>query len=208
MNALQSAALSVRCGAAPLQEAAQLLEIFGRTVAGLGSLALAGHVPLPPRTPAQDYPDSPHFQEFHPRQYMDAYERSLLDLTNDLFHMLHRAHLRANEHLLPLGIRYEINSQPLPNLFHLTTHTPDMTITIQLRDAEMPRRQPQAVRYRISIGRVRGHVSIRPMDERLNVVPKKGDFKLDPRTQEFSIRAYEERLVPALIERARSAFRR
>jgi len=200
----------VRQGAAPLHEAAQLLEFFDRTLVGLASLATAGPALAYSRkpTPAQDYPDSPHFQPVHPRQYMDAYERSLLDLTNDLFNMLQRAHLRANEELAPLQIRYEVNSQPLPNLYHLTTNVPDMTISVQLRDVAMQRRMPQVLRYRVSVGRVRGHVSVRALDDRLNVVPKKGDFKLDPRTQEFHVRAWEERLVLALIERARSAFRR
>lgn len=183
---------------------AQLVEFFDSPSASLGALAFAGHSVQMQQHPYQQQP------QFDANPSMPDYNKAMLNLMNEVMQMLQRAHIRANQELQPIGVRYEIKGAiPLNNLQHLTTTLPDMiNINIELRDVAFPRRLTQVVRYRISTSLKNKQISLRIMDSKVQIYPPKAIFHLHLETQNFDIAKFESRLVPKLIDRARSAFKR
>ena len=185
-----------------------LEEIFDRTVVGMGSLLTTSQFASPNphdyRPRIHDYPEPVEPNRMSPAEF------EMLQLLQELFAMLQRAHLKANDSLAPLGIRYEVKDRvAFPDLRRLTTSIPTLvSVTIELRDLHRPRRLPQLVKYRFGVGISSHKISLRVLDHKLNVTPPRHVFKPDRQTIQYQVRGYEDMLVPKLIERARRAYRR
>lgn len=138
----------------------------------------------------------------------DPLDQAYLDTVSEALILIYDAFNEANNFLNKLDIQYHL-PRNLPNLKDLSTKAPNnVNVTVQVRDHLIERRKPHIVRLRISRRTASATISISSLDPKLPLTPSKHVIRLDPRQRTFQLKSFQEQLIPALVDRARRAFRR